>query len=66
MGYPKITCDRAECRSTAITNLDGDNLCQTHADAWVHSEGEHAQECAMETDISDHPFSGRGISAGEY
>ena len=30
----------AFCDQVAITNLDGDNLCQRHADAWVKAEGD--------------------------
>ena len=32
------------CGECAITELDGDALCQRHADAWVRSEGEAARE----------------------
>lgn len=32
------------CDESAITNLDGDDLCQRHADAWVRSEGMAAAE----------------------
>lgn len=28
------------CEGAAITNLDGDNLCQRHADAWCRAEEE--------------------------
>lgn len=30
---------RCHCGEIAVTNLDGDNLCKTHADEWVRGEG---------------------------
>lgn len=30
------------CNQPAIVILDGDQLCQTHADEWVRGEGEWA------------------------
>lgn len=38
----RIQC--ARCTETAITELDGDQLCKTHADAWVRAEGQFHQE----------------------
>ena len=32
------------CCKIAVTNLDGDDLCQKHADDWVRSEGRAAEE----------------------
>jgi hypothetical protein len=31
-------CDR--CGTPAVTELDGDNLCQAHADAWCRGEAD--------------------------
>lgn len=33
----KVDCVR--CADPAVAELDGDNLCQSHADAWVRGEG---------------------------
>ena len=32
------------CDEKAITELDGDNLCQRHADEWVRGEGNAVRE----------------------
>jgi hypothetical protein len=32
------------CDHGAVTNLDGSNLCQLHADQWVRAEGYAEQE----------------------
>lgn len=39
-GQVAAPCDHADCDEPSITNLDGDNLCKEHADAWVRSEGQ--------------------------
>lgn len=36
------------CEEPAIANLDGEDLCERHANEWVHSEGAAAHEA--ETD----------------
>ena len=41
--YGKPVCSR--CHSPeVVTNLDGDDLCQDHATAWVKAEGQAAAE----------------------
>lgn len=37
----------AHCLEPAVTNLDGENLCKTHADEWVRQEG-YADSQGME------------------
>jgi len=32
------------CNNKAITELDGDHLCKTHADEWVRGEGNAMHE----------------------
>lgn len=34
------------CTHPAITELDGDNLCQRHADEWVRSQQEDERDAA--------------------
>lgn len=43
----KRTCDwgsKDDLCGPVVTNLDGDDLCQKHADAWVKAEGEAARD----------------------
>jgi hypothetical protein len=54
----QIAADRCSlCSEPAITNLDGDNLCQAHANAWCRGEAEweaYQRECeAAETPNPD-------------
>jgi len=37
----------AHCDEPAITNLDGDDLCQIHANEWARGEGNAAREAEV-------------------
>lgn len=37
LGHVPTPCSK--CDKPSVTHLDGDWLCQTHADAWVRAEG---------------------------
>lgn len=41
---PKAETPKCHCGKDSITNLDGDELCETHANEWVRAEGIAAME----------------------
>jgi len=44
------------CAASSVTNLDGDFLCQDHADRWVRSEGRAAAETDHRDAVSSDPL----------
>jgi hypothetical protein len=51
-GTYTVLCDGLLCTEEAVTNLDGDNLCQHHADEWARAEGQAAAEASFNEDHS--------------
>ncbi len=52
LAFVRVGCARCGSKP-AVTNLDGDDLCQSCADKWVRAEGCAAQDAAREQGASE-------------